>query len=167
MRTILLSLLLSAAAITGLATNATATTARILYALPYDDAYRAFQTYDLAMGPVGEDAQWLFLNYEVPPDLIGQTGRYMTMVGRVDGDGTFVQLDCSETGSEARCARSGNRLACSVKFRSLEADQSQVEAFLRAKYGEDGNLAARLAAAKSFSGDAVGTMDILLQAETP
>ncbi len=167
MRTILLGFVLLTQAVAGWATTATATTARIIYALPYDDAYRAFQTYDLAMGPVGEDAQWLFLNYEVPPDLIGQAGRFMTMVGRIDGEGTFVQLDCSETGSEARCARSGDRLACSVKFRSLEADPIQVEAFLRAKYGEDGNLAARLAAAKSFSGDAVGTMDVLLQQSVP
>ena len=54
---------------------------------------------------------------------------------------------------------SGDRLSCSVKFRSLAPELTEVEAYLRQKYGDD-HLAERLFASKIFGLDAIGTLDI-------
>ena len=72
------------------------------------------------------------------------------------------QVHCGETDSDAVCARSGDRFSCSIKFRNLTPDMTVVESYLQTKYGNDGHLPARMAAAQAFERDAIGTLDILI-----
>lgn len=137
---------------------------RVIYSLPFDEGHAGFDAFNLRIALSHLEGGWLAIRYEVPPDLIGQDGRFMTMFGQIDGEGDNVDLFCSETGSDARCVKSGNRLSCAVKFRSLTPDAAAVEAFLRAKYGDD-HLAERLFASKIFGLDAIGTLDITVTPE--
>ncbi len=134
--------------------------ARIIYTLPHSEQTAGLDRFDLKMRAAGIDQGTLWMTYEVAPDLLGKEGRYMTMFGKVDQPGDFVDLFCGETSSEAKCARSGDHLTCSVKFRNLTPDAAQVESYLRAKYGENEQLAARLFASHIFGLDAIGTLDI-------
>lgn len=134
-------------------------TTRVIYSLPFDEGHAGFDSFNLRIARSHLEDGWLSIRYEVPPDLIGKIGRFMTMSGRIDGEGDNVDLFCGETGSDARCVKSGDRLSCSVKFRSLTPEASVVETFLRGKYGDD-HLAERLFASKIFGLDAIGTLDI-------
>lgn len=133
------------------------------YQLPETDAFRGFGLFDLRIQGAQFDGDRLRVRYEVPPDLIGKNNRFMTMRGRLSDDGQSMNLFCGETGSTAQCSYSDQHLTCAVQFRNLTPDADLVESFLTSKYGEnDANLFERISASSAFAGDAIGTLNLVI-----
>jgi hypothetical protein len=132
-----------------------------IYNLPFSETYKDHTSYDLAISEAWVDEGTFVIRYQVPPELLGFEGRFMTFFANFDVESDFFELICGETGSKGMCTKVEEQIACSVKFRNLNPDSALVDRFLTDRFSGS-ELQSRQKAAAAFARDAIGTLDIRL-----
>jgi hypothetical protein len=133
-----------------------------IYSLPYSEEYKEFLDYKFEILQWSDQNNTVMFRYILPDDLVGATNMQMTMFGTYTEDNQFFQIFCDRTDSTGMCIRSGDSIACSVKFRNIPLNADTTNSFLEAKYGED-RIVERKKAADSFLRDAIGNLSIAIR----